>query len=113
MSLTLYTARICPYAQRATMALAHLEIPHSAIEIDLQNKPTDYAEKVNKASKVPVLAFDNTNVKIPESLVILELLADLNPGKIFLNNGSNTEIAIKKAEARYFVGKLIKKFNDY
>lgn len=48
------------------------------VEIDLQNKPSWYATKINPASKVPVLQFgteDEGSTKIPESYVILEAIA--------------------------------------
>lgn len=107
-SLTLYSAKICPFAQRVTFALQHLEIPHQLIEIDLQNKPDDYASTVNRASKVPVLKIENTGVAgskssafFPESLIILELLSDLYPYKLM------SEDPITRASSRYFVGQLV------
>jgi hypothetical protein len=69
--LLLYSARVCPWAQRATLALEETGLPHSIYEIDLQvspaclddgvqtltaplqNKPAWYNSKVNPASKVP------------------------------------------------------------
>lgn len=102
-NLTLYSAKICPFAQRVTFALAHLEVPHQLVEIDLQNKPKDYAT-INRALKVPVLQIEHTatggrksSAYFPESLIILELLSDLYPYKIM------SEDALKRAESRYFV----------
>lgn len=34
--LLLYSARVCPWAQRATLALQETGLPHSIYEIDLQ-----------------------------------------------------------------------------
>lgn len=34
--LLLYSARVCPWAQRATLALLETGLPHSIYEIDLQ-----------------------------------------------------------------------------
>ena len=106
MSFSLFSAKVCPFAQRVTLALQHLEIPHKLIEIDLKKKPEDYT-KVNRAGKVPVLQIDSlqsdnnlgqpSSVFFPESLIILELLSDLFPGKIL------SEDPIKRAESRYFV----------
>lgn len=58
-----------------------------------------YAEKINPASKVPVLAVGSGDdaVKIPESHVLLELVSDLFPGKLL------PEDPLKRAEARYFI----------
>lgn len=54
---------------------------------------------MNPASKVPVLEVGSGNdaAKIPESHVIMELVADLFPGKLLPQD------AIKRAEARYFI----------
>lgn len=40
--LKLYTALICPYAQRTRLVLAHKNIPYETVEIDLANKPEWY-----------------------------------------------------------------------
>lgn len=47
----LYTAKVCPYAARVELALALAGIPYERFEVDLANKPSWYAERVNKASK--------------------------------------------------------------
>ncbi|GAA5893982.1 hypothetical protein JCM8208_001298 [Rhodotorula glutinis] len=103
--LTIYSARICPWAQRATLALREVgaydnkQVEH--VEIDLQNKPEWYASKVNPASKVPVISVgkegDANQVNIPESGVLLELVADLFP-----DSGLNPADPVQRAEARYF-----------
>lgn len=49
--LLLYTAKVCPFAARAELALALAGIRHDTFEVDLLNKPEWYADKVNKASK--------------------------------------------------------------
>ncbi|KAK4056500.1 hypothetical protein OIO90_002347 [Microbotryomycetes sp. JL221] len=97
--LKLYTAKICPWAQRATLALHEVGANYEHVEIDLANKPSWYTS-MNPASKVPVLQLDNddnTSIKIPESNVIMELVADLYPGQLLPQD------PIKRAEARYFV----------
>lgn len=38
--LVLYTARICPYAQRTAIALHEVGADYESVEIDLQNKPS-------------------------------------------------------------------------
>lgn len=100
--LTLYSARHCPWvsfpatvsiititanliiqAHRATLALQETGIQHKIYEIDLQNKPVWYKDKINPASKVPVLQIggDDENTpgvpRIPESGVLLELISDI------------------------------------
>jgi glutathione S-transferase len=39
MTLTLYSAIICPYAHRARIALKEVGVEHEIVEIDLSNKP--------------------------------------------------------------------------
>ncbi|BGP38950.1 hypothetical protein JCM10449v2_002888 [Rhodotorula kratochvilovae] len=104
-ALTIYSARICPWAQRATLALREVgaydnkQVEH--VEIDLANKPSWYASKVNPASKVPVIAVGNegepNHVNIPESGVLLELVAELFP-----ESGLSPADPVQRAEARYF-----------
>ncbi|GAA6014693.1 hypothetical protein JCM10207_006905 [Rhodosporidiobolus poonsookiae] len=103
--LTVYSARICPWAQRTTLALREVgaynnnQVEH--VEIDLQNKPDWYASKVNPASKVPVLQVgkegDADTLFIPESGVLLELVADLFP-----ESELSPKDPVKRAYARYF-----------
>lgn len=82
-NLVLWSARVCPWAQRATLALIETGLDHSIQEIDLQNKPDFYNDKINPASKVPVLQIGGTDEKdegvprIPESGVLLELISEL------------------------------------
>lgn len=82
-NLVLWSARVCPWAQRATLALQETGLDHTIKEIDLQAKPDFYNEKINPASKVPVLQIggrDEEDVgvpRIPESAVLLELISDL------------------------------------
>jgi len=106
--ITLYTAKICPYAQRAELALAETNAPHEQYQIDLQNKPEWYAPKVNPASKVPAIAYGGPpvppdqpspeSVKIAESLVIVEFIADLYPDSKLLPKDP-----VLRAKARFFI----------
>ncbi|KAL8290064.1 hypothetical protein RQP46_003003 [Phenoliferia psychrophenolica] len=97
-ALILYSAKVCPWAQRATLALQEVGAKYEKVEIDLKNKPDWYAEKINPASKVPVLDVGGT--KIPESHVLLELVGDLykDTDKSIL-----PETPLLRAEARYFI----------
>ncbi|KIY62573.1 hypothetical protein CYLTODRAFT_426808 [Cylindrobasidium torrendii FP15055 ss-10] len=107
--ITLYSAKICPYAQRAEIALAEVGADFKRYEIDLSNKPEWYAPKVNPASKVPAIAYGGPDVapdqpspestKIPESLVLLQLIPELYPGKSSLI----PKDPIVLAQARLFI----------
>lgn len=50
-SFLLYTAKVCPFAARTELALELSGVKYDTYEIDLANKPSWYAEKINKASK--------------------------------------------------------------
>ncbi|KAI9144300.1 glutathione S-transferase [Paraphysoderma sedebokerense] len=90
-NLKLYTAAICPFAQRVTITLHELGLLRSIknssenakeleiIEIDLSNKP-EYP-KVNPRGKVPALALVNSTTgsvekTLIESALIAEYVAD-------------------------------------
>ncbi|KAJ3553877.1 hypothetical protein NM688_g3387 [Phlebia brevispora] len=80
---------VCPYAQRVEIALAEAGAEFTRYEIDLKNKPEWYLPKVNPVGKVPAIAYGGPkvpadqpspeSVKLNESLVLVEFVADLFP----------------------------------
>ncbi|KAJ1944460.1 hypothetical protein EC988_005985 [Linderina pennispora] len=74
---TLYSNKICPFAQRALRAFNIAKVPYKVIEIDLQNKP-DWYHLVNPQLKVPALRIPDGTILI-ESMVIAEYIADKYP----------------------------------
>ncbi|ORZ03331.1 thioredoxin-like protein [Syncephalastrum racemosum] len=93
--LVLYTARICPYAQRAAIALHEAGLSYESVEIDLLNKPEWY-HKVNPDLKVPALEIQGKN--IAESLVLVELINDLAPEKKLLPANP-----VQRAQVRFVI----------
>lgn len=71
--LTLISHRLCPYVQRAAIALAEKAVPFERVDVDLANKP-DWFKAISPLGKTPVLKVDDT--PIFESAVILEYLED-------------------------------------
>ena len=71
--LKLVSHKLCPYVQRAVIALAEKGVPFERIDVDLANKP-DWFLKVSPLGKTPVLLVGDT--AIFESAVILEYLED-------------------------------------
>jgi glutathione S-transferase len=71
--LTLISHKLCPYVQRAVIALAEKGVPFERIDIDLADKP-DWFLQVSPLGKTPVLLAGDT--AIFESAVILEYLED-------------------------------------
>ena len=71
--LTLISHTLCPYVQRAVIALTEKGVPFRRIDVDLADKP-DWFLKVSPLGKTPVLLAGDT--AIFESAVILEYLED-------------------------------------
>jgi glutathione S-transferase len=73
MTLHLVTHPLCPYVQRAAIALAEKGVAFDRTDIDLANKP-DWFLHLSPLGKTPVLVVDGT--PIFESAVILEYLEE-------------------------------------
>jgi len=71
--IKLISHKLCPYVQRAVIALAEKSVPFERIDIDLVNKP-DWFKAMSPLGKTPVLDVDGT--AIFESAVILEYLEE-------------------------------------
>src|SRR4030088_3437045 len=69
--LTLISHKLCPYVQRAVIALAEKSAGFERIDIDLANKP-DWFLAISPLGKTPVLQVGD--VAVFESAVILEYL---------------------------------------
>ena len=74
--LTLISHKLCPYVQRAVIALAERSTGFERIDIDLANKP-DWFLAISPLGKTPVLQVGD--VPIFESAVILEYLEETQP----------------------------------
>ncbi|CAO3595092.1 unnamed protein product [Absidia cylindrospora] len=93
--LVFYTSIVCPFAQRAKMALDEVKAVYETVEIDLANKPSWYGE-VNPDLKVPALKINDK--AIAESMVLIELVNDLYPEAKLL-----PEDPVKRAEGRFAI----------
>ena len=72
-ALTLVSHKLCPYVQRAVIALTEKGAPFERIDIDLSDKP-EWFRRVSPLGKTPVLLVGDS--AIFESAVILEYLED-------------------------------------
>lgn len=70
-SLTLVSFDLCPYVQRAAIALAEKNVPFERINVDLTNKP-DWFRAISPLGKVPLLMVGEE--VLFESAVIVEYL---------------------------------------
>jgi glutathione S-transferase len=71
MTLKLVSFDLCPYVQRASIALAEKNVPFERINIDLADKP-DWFRKISPLGKVPLLMVGDE--VLFESAVIVEYL---------------------------------------
>lgn len=78
--LTLISYDLCPYVQRASIALQEKGIPFKRINIDLNNKP-DWFLEISPRGKVPLLKLEDGAVLF-ESSVICEYLEDRYPNPL-------------------------------
>lgn len=82
-NLTLYSLNICPFAQRAMIALLEKGAPFERVYIDLDNKPASFLA-ISPLGNVPVLGVrqpDGGEVAIFESLVICEYIEETQAGR--------------------------------
>ena len=76
VSLKLISHKLCPYVQRAVIALIEKGVGFERVDIDLANKP-DWFLKISPLGRTPVLLVGDT--AIFESAVILEYLEETKP----------------------------------
>jgi glutathione S-transferase len=77
-TLRLVSHHLCPYVQRAVIALAEKGAAHERTYIDLAEKPAWFSA-LSPLGKVPLLLIDDTDVLF-ESAVICEYLEETSPG---------------------------------
>ncbi len=76
-ALTLVSHSLCPYVQRAAIALAEKGVPFERVNVDLNNKP-DWFLAISPLGKVPLLKVSarGEETVIFESSVIVEYLEE-------------------------------------
>ncbi|MCC8949734.1 glutathione S-transferase [Bradyrhizobium sp. USDA 4516] len=96
-ALKLISHKLCPYVQRAVIALREKGVPFERIDIDLASKP-DWFLKISPLGKVPVLVVtrdDGKEVALFESNVICEYIEETQAGAKL-----HPEDALTRAEHR-------------
>lgn len=78
--LTLISHHLCPFVQRAAIALSERGVPFERRNIDLANKP-DWFLKLSPLGKVPVLVIDDETVLF-ESSVIAQYVDEITGNKL-------------------------------
>src|ERR1700739_649536 len=92
--LKLVSHKLCPYVQRAVIALTDKGVPFERIDIDLANKP-DWFLKISPRGKTPVLLVGDH--AIFESAVILEYLEETEARPLHPSD------PLRRAEHRAFI----------
>lgn len=82
--LTLISHHLCPYVQRAAIALLEKGVDFERKNIDLANKP-DWFLKLSPLGKVPVLVLDDETVLF-ESSVIAQYVNEITGGDLLSSN---------------------------
>ncbi len=93
--LTLVSHHLCPFVQRAVIALKEQGIAFTRKDIDLANKP-DWFLKLSPLGLVPVLLVDDEHV-VFESAVIAEFCNDIGGGLLL------SQDPVEKAKQRTWV----------
>ena len=88
-AITLYTNRMCPYAQRVAIALEHSGLPHDKVEVDLYGskgftkkdlKAVETQAGLSPKGYIPVLSIDDETLR--ESTACVERIGALAPEKL-------------------------------
>eukprot|EP00591_Stephanopyxis_turris_P002994 CAMPEP_0195530416 /NCGR_PEP_ID=MMETSP0794_2-20130614/33290_1 /TAXON_ID=515487 /ORGANISM="Stephanopyxis turris, Strain CCMP 815" /LENGTH=226 /DNA_ID=CAMNT_0040661925 /DNA_START=218 /DNA_END=901 /DNA_ORIENTATION=+ len=104
-STSFVTNKMCPYAQKAWIALEYSDIPYTMKEISLYgaNGKPDWFLELNPGGTVPVLECYGGAVVLPDSEVILDFLSEEgriespNLNKLVLKkNNEETKALVKK-----------------
>lgn len=72
----IFSAAVCPYAQRSRMLLLQKQVEFDVTEIDLNNKPANFLE-ISPYGKVPVIKHGSNRVW--ESAIVNEYLEEVYP----------------------------------
>ena len=84
LGLALISHNLCPYVQRAAIALEEMGIKYHRVDIDLDDPP-DWFRQLSPLGKVPLLRINNEELLF-ESAVIAEYVNELGHGDLLSNN---------------------------
>jgi glutathione S-transferase len=82
--LILISHKLCPYVQRAAIALEELGLEYRRVDIELDNPP-DWFIRLSPLGKVPLLQIDDSTLLF-ESAVIAEYVNELGGGKLLADD---------------------------
>ncbi|KAG0249674.1 hypothetical protein DFQ27_009878 [Actinomortierella ambigua] len=76
---TLYTSYICPWAQRAHVAVAETGFEVETVQIDLSKPREAWYLEINPYGQVPALKNKDDDFVILESAIVAQYIAELHP----------------------------------
>ncbi|EIW75407.1 thioredoxin-like protein [Coniophora puteana RWD-64-598 SS2] len=111
----LYDNANSPFGQRVRIALREANVEYTSFEVDTANKPAWFVEKINPIGKVPAILYGGPDVppdqpspdsvKLAESHIIAEFIADLYP-----DSGLMPRDPVQRAHVHRFVDIVNTKF---
>lgn len=105
--ITLYTNHGCPYAHRAHITLAELNLPYSEVIIDLNTPRPQWYLDLNPRGLVPTIAYSVPGLLddevITESGIVAQFLADAFPGPFLPASKESPTSALERARINFFV----------
>lgn len=107
--LVLYTNHGCPWAHRAQIILAELDIPFETVIIDLTKPRTPEYLAINPRGLVPALSYNGTI--ICESGIVSQFLADAYPSHL-LKTSTEEGGALQRADTNFFIDAYMSKVNS-
>jgi len=107
--ILLYTNHSCPWAHRAHIALAELNLPFKEEIIDLSVPRTTEYLAVNPRGLVPSISYNGTI--ITESAIVAQFLSDAHPSHL-QKTSSEEGGALQRAKINFFVDAFISKVNS-
>ncbi|SPN99514.1 related to glutathione transferase omega 1 [Cephalotrichum gorgonifer] len=108
--IKLYTSHLCPWAHRAHIALAELDLPYEEEIIDLSVPRTPEYLAINPRGLVPTISYNGELVT--ESGIVAQLLADAHPSHLL--PPSNAEGgALRRARTSFFVDAYFSKVSSF
>lgn len=103
----LYTNHGCPFAHRAHIALAELDLPFEETILDLSVPRPQWYLDINPRGLVPSIKYSVPGLFdeeiITESAIVSQFLADLFPGPLLPASKESPSSALKRARVNFFV----------
>lgn len=105
--ITIYTNHGCPFAHRAHIALAELNLPYEEVIIDLNTPRPQWYLDLNPRGLVPTIAYSVPGLFddeiITESAIVAQFLADAFPGPFLPASKESPTSALERARINFFV----------